>query len=48
MQDRQKWGGFDALMAYERQTQALRQVAGRVGWGQDTMMARRGAHQRAP
>jgi len=47
MQDRQNWGGFDALMAYERQTQALGQVAGRLGWDQETMMPRGGADQRA-
>ncbi|MEM7295650.1 MAG: carboxypeptidase M32 [Pseudomonadota bacterium] len=37
---------FEALMAYERQTQALSQVAGRLGWDQETMMPRGAAEQR--
>ena len=38
---------FDDLMAYERQTQALAQVAGRLGWDQETMMPPGAADQRA-
>jgi len=38
---------FDALMAYERQTQALGQIAGRLGWDQETMMPRGAAEQRS-
>ena len=29
---------YDDLMAYERDTQALGQVAGRLGWDQETVM----------
>ncbi|WP_319823730.1 carboxypeptidase M32 [Thalassovita sp.] len=39
--------GFDALMAHVRQTQALAQVAGRLGWDQETVMPRGAADQRA-
>lgn len=38
---------FDTLMAFERDTQALGQVAGRLGWDQETMMPREAAPQRA-
>ncbi len=38
---------YDKLMAFERETQALAQVAGRLGWDQETMMPRGAAHQRA-
>ncbi|MBW4708855.1 carboxypeptidase M32 [Roseobacter sp. YSTF-M11] len=37
---------FDALMAHARETQALAQVAGRLGWDQETMMPRGAAPQR--
>lgn len=37
----------DDLMAEERATQALAQVAGRLGWDQETMMPRGAADQRA-
>ncbi|MDU9006806.1 carboxypeptidase M32 [Sedimentitalea todarodis] len=37
---------FDALMAYQRETSALAQVAGRLGWDQETMMPRGAAGQR--
>lgn len=37
---------FDELMAYERDTQALGQIAGRLGWDQETMMPRGAAPQR--
>ena len=37
---------YDALMAYDRDTQALAQVAGRLGWDQETMMPRGAADQR--
>ncbi len=40
-------GAFEDLMAYERQTQALGQVAGRLGWDQETVMPRGAAPQRA-
>ena len=35
------------LMAFQRETQALGQVAGRLGWDQETMMPRGSAPQRA-
>ncbi len=35
------------LMAFQRQTEALSQVAGRLGWDQETMMPRGAANQRA-
>src|SRR6056297_2389944 len=38
---------FDALMAYERDTQALSRVAGRLSWDQETVMPRGSAAQRA-
>ncbi|MGV6813219.1 MAG: carboxypeptidase M32 [Brevirhabdus sp.] len=47
MEDRQNWGGFDALMTFERQTQALGQIAGRLGWDQETTMPRGAAEQRS-
>ena len=37
---------FDELMAFERDTQALGQIAGRLGWDQETMMPRGAAPQR--
>ena len=37
---------FDKLMAFERDTQALGQIAGRLGWDQETMMPRGAASQR--
>ncbi len=37
---------FDELMAYQRQTSALGQIAGRLGWDQETMMPRGSAAQR--
>ena len=37
---------FDSLMAYERDTQALAQIAGRLGWDQETVMPRGAAPQR--
>lgn len=37
---------FNTLMAYERDTQALGQIAGRLGWDQETMMPRGAAPQR--
>ncbi|MDQ7071899.1 MAG: carboxypeptidase M32 [Rhodobacterales bacterium] len=38
---------YDDLMAYQRQTEALGQVAGRLGWDQETMMPRGAVGQRA-
>ena len=38
---------YDALMAYERETQALGRVAGRLSWDQETMMPRGAVEQRA-
>ena len=38
---------FDALMTYERDTQALSRVAGRLSWDQETVMPRGSAAQRA-
>lgn len=38
---------FDELMAFQRQTEALAQVAGRLGWDQETVMPDGAAHQRA-
>ncbi|MBV7409806.1 carboxypeptidase M32 [Maritimibacter sp. DP1N21-5] len=38
---------YDDLMAFERQTQALGQVAGRLGWDQETVMPRGAGPQRA-
>lgn len=37
---------YDDLMAFQRQTEALGQVAGRLGWDQETMMPRGAADQR--
>lgn len=37
---------FDDLMAFTRETEALGQVAGRLGWDQETMMPRGAAPQR--
>ncbi len=37
---------FDELMAFDRQTQALGQIAGRLGWDQETVMPRGAAAQR--
>ncbi|MEL6913020.1 MAG: carboxypeptidase M32 [Pseudomonadota bacterium] len=37
---------FDALMAFDRDTQALGQIQGRLGWDQETMMPRGAAEQR--
>ena len=38
---------YDELMAYQRETEALSQVAGRLSWDQETMMPRGAAPQRA-
>ncbi|KAA9009089.1 carboxypeptidase M32 [Histidinibacterium aquaticum] len=38
---------FEQLMAYQRETAALEQVAGRLGWDQETVMPRGAADQRA-
>mgnify|MGYP001627844895 CR=1 FL=1 len=38
---------YDELMEFERQTQALGQVAGRLGWDQETVMPRGAGPQRA-
>lgn len=38
---------YDDLMAFQRETEALSQVAGRLGWDQETMMPRGSAHQRS-
>ncbi|MGB0439403.1 MAG: carboxypeptidase M32, partial [Paracoccaceae bacterium] len=38
---------YNDLMAYQRQTEALAQVAGRLGWDQETMMPRGSADQRS-
>jgi carboxypeptidase Taq len=38
---------YEDLMAFTRDTQALGQVAGRLGWDQETMMPRGAASQRA-
>ncbi|MCL3882816.1 carboxypeptidase M32 [Marivita sp. GX14005] len=37
---------YDALMAHARQTEALAQIAGRLGWDQETVMPRGAAAQR--
>mgnify|MGYP005849719983 CR=1 FL=1 len=37
---------FAELMAFQRETEALAQVAGRLGWDQETMMPRGAADQR--
>jgi carboxypeptidase Taq len=38
---------YDELMAFQRQTEALAQVAGRLGWDQETVMPRGAATQRS-
>ena len=38
---------YDSLMEYQRQTEALAQIAGRLGWDQETVMPRGAAAQRA-
>ncbi len=38
---------YDELMAFQRQTEALAQVAGRLGWDQETVMPDGAAGQRA-
>ena len=38
--------GFTDLMAFQRDTEALAQIAGRLGWDQETMMPRGAAVQR--
>ncbi|EEE37189.1 thermostable carboxypeptidase [Rhodobacteraceae bacterium KLH11] len=38
---------FDTLMAFQRETSALGQIAGRLGWDQETVMPRGAAPQRA-
>ncbi|MCV2892031.1 carboxypeptidase M32 [Lentibacter sp. XHP0401] len=38
---------YDELMAFQRQTEALGQVAGRLGWDQETVMPEGAAGQRA-
>ncbi len=38
---------FDTLMAFERETQALSRVAGRLSWDQETVMPRGAGAQRA-
>ncbi len=38
---------LDALLGYASQTEALSQVAGRLGWDQETVMPRGAAHQRS-
>ncbi|MEL7114173.1 MAG: carboxypeptidase M32 [Pseudomonadota bacterium] len=38
---------FDDLMAYDRETQALSAIAGRLGWDQETMMPKGAGAQRA-
>ncbi|MGJ8616983.1 MAG: carboxypeptidase M32 [Sulfitobacter sp.] len=37
---------YDDLMAFQRETEALSQVAGRLGWDQETVMPRSAAPQR--
>ncbi|SFG05423.1 carboxypeptidase Taq [Palleronia marisminoris] len=37
---------YDDLMAFQRETEALSQVAGRLGWDQETVMPRGAAEQR--
>lgn len=39
-------GNYDDLMAHQRETEALSQVAGRLGWDQETMMPKGAAEQR--
>ena len=40
-------GTYAELMAFQRQTEALAQIAGRLGWDQETMMPSGAMHQRA-
>ncbi len=37
---------YDEMMAFQRETQALGEIAGRLGWDQETMMPRGAAPQR--
>ena len=37
---------FDELMAFQRETEALAQISGRLGWDQETVMPRGAAEQR--
>ncbi len=43
---RQIMTAFQNLMAFQRETEALAQIAGRLGWDQETMMPPGAAHQR--
>ncbi|MFQ6552284.1 carboxypeptidase M32 [Aestuariibius insulae] len=38
---------FENLMAFQRETEALAQIAGRLGWDQETVMPRGASEQRA-
>ena len=38
---------YDELMAFQRDTEALKGVEGRLGWDQETMMPAGSAEQRA-
>lgn len=38
---------YDELLMYQRETEALAQIAGRLGWDQETMMPKGAAAQRA-
>ena len=38
---------YDELMSFQRETEALSQIAGRLGWDQETVMPRGAAPQRA-
>ncbi len=38
---------YSELMAFQRQTEALGAIAGRLGWDQETMMPRGSAGQRS-
>lgn len=40
-------GAYEELMAFQRDTEALAQVAGRLSWDQETMMPRGAAEQRS-
>ncbi len=40
-------GAFDELMAYQRRTEALGQIAGRLAWDRETVMPQGAAGQRA-
>lgn len=37
---------YEDLMEFQRETEALAQIAGRLGWDQETVMPRGAAHQR--